>query len=480
MTLLPADEYRKTRGIIRRGTRAAQPTASSVLVGTLYNVTDESKVERSNGVTWDSFASTGISPGTFTTGSVIFAGATGSLAQDNANFFWDDALNRLNVSVLSTPSIITASGALTIAPATGQSLNIITAGAGDFSVNGQLVLDTSVGFIGIGLATPLMKLHIEQSADTFNGGLGLERAGSSHSTWSFAHGSDDNLYFGWASSPGGSFSAKVIIGNTNGGRLGIGSTSAPSRALSVSANSSESEPQVFVTSQHATVTRIGVDHAINCGFDFYILATAKWAAACYRPSGVGNYDFTFYNRQLSLDAIFIEGDLNNVGIGHAAPTARLHVAAGTTAANTAPFKFTSGSLLTTAEAGAVEFLTDAFYGTISTGAARKTFAFLESPIFTTPNIGAANGASLSLSNTVNLISTGAAKTAGTATFVAGTVTINTTAATATAIIVVQRKTSGGTPGTREDITKVAGTSFTVTSDIVADTSTFDWYIVETH
>ena len=66
-----------------------------------------------------------------------------------------------------------------------------------------------------------------------------------------------------------------------------------------------------------------------------------------------------------------------------APTAKVHMAAGTTAASTAPLKFTSGSLMTTAEAGAVEFLTDAFYGTITTGAARKTFAFLEAPIFTT-------------------------------------------------------------------------------------------------
>ena len=57
--------------------------------------------------------------------------------------------------------------------------------------------------------------------------------------------------------------------------------------------------------------------------------------------------------------------------------------AGTATAGTSPLKFISGSLLTSAEAGAVEFLTDAYYGTITTGAARKTFAFLESPIFTT-------------------------------------------------------------------------------------------------
>ena len=59
--------------------------------------------------------------------------------------------------------------------------------------------------------------------------------------------------------------------------------------------------------------------------------------------------------------------------GSTAPTARLHLSAGTTAASTAPLKFVSGSLMTTAEAGGVEFLTDKWYGTITTGAARKEF-----------------------------------------------------------------------------------------------------------
>jgi len=45
----------------------------------------------------------------------------------------------------------------------------------------------------------------------------------------------------------------------------------------------------------------------------------------------------------------------NVGIGTTSPTARLHLAAGTATASTAPLKFTSGTNLTTAEAGAMEF-----------------------------------------------------------------------------------------------------------------------------
>jgi hypothetical protein len=50
------------------------------------------------------------------------------------------------------------------------------------------------------------------------------------------------------------------------------------------------------------------------------------------------------------------------------------IQAGTTAAGTAPLKFTSGSLTTAAEAGAVEFLTDKLYLTQTTNTTRKVIA----------------------------------------------------------------------------------------------------------
>jgi hypothetical protein len=85
----------------------------------------------------------------------------------------------------------------------------------------------------------------------------------------------------------------------------------------------------------------------------------------------------------------------NLGLGGiTAPTARLHLPAGTATAGSAPLRFTSGTLLSVPVAGAVEFLTDAYYATITTGAARKTFAFLESPVFTgSVSVGGAAGAS---------------------------------------------------------------------------------------
>jgi hypothetical protein len=57
------------------------------------------------------------------------------------------------------------------------------------------------------------------------------------------------------------------------------------------------------------------------------------------------------------------------------PTAVFHLKAGTATAGTAPLKFTSGTSLTVAAAGAMEFTTDDLYFTITTGPARKGFIF---------------------------------------------------------------------------------------------------------
>lgn len=55
------------------------------------------------------------------------------------------------------------------------------------------------------------------------------------------------------------------------------------------------------------------------------------------------------------------GETGNVGIGITFPLAVLNLKAGTTAANSSPLKFTSGSLMTNAEAGAIEYLSNQFY-----------------------------------------------------------------------------------------------------------------------
>ncbi|MDP9249493.1 MAG: tail fiber domain-containing protein [bacterium] len=115
---------------------------------------------------------------------------------------------------------------------------------------------------------------------------------------------------------------------------------------------------------------------------------------------------TIFDNSDSVNSIHIDGThtyafistptAGNVGIGTVTPTAVLQLKAGTASAGTAPLKFTSGTNLTAAEAGAVEWNGTDLFITQTTGPTRKTFAFLESPAFTTPDIGVASGTSLKL------------------------------------------------------------------------------------
>jgi len=78
------------------------------------------------------------------------------------------------------------------------------------------------------------------------------------------------------------------------------------------------------------------------------------------------------------------------------------------------------------------------------------------------------------------IKTGTNASIGTATLVAGTVTVNTTAVTANSAIFVTILTEGTItlPVAYDAQTRVAGTSFTITSADVTDTSIVQWWIVE--
>jgi len=77
------------------------------------------------------------------------------------------------------------------------------------------------------------------------------------------------------------------------------------------------------------------------------------------------------------------------------------------------------------------------------------------------------------------IATGSNASLGTATLVGGTVTVNTTAVTASSKIFLSCNTPGGTQGflSAADANVVAGTSFVINSSSATDTSTVNWWIV---
>lgn len=93
-------------------------------------------------------------------------------------------------------------------------------------------------------------------------------------------------------------------------------------------------------------------------------------------------------------------------------------------------------------------------------------------------IGAGGGMAVRSAGAGLLVKEGSNCKQGTATLVAGTVTVANTSVTASSRILVTSNVDGGTPGFLRVSSRVAGTSFTVTSSSGTDTSTFAYEIFE--
>ncbi|ASU34425.1 SGNH/GDSL hydrolase family protein [Mucilaginibacter xinganensis] len=150
-------------------------------------------------------------------------------------------------------------------------------------------------------------------------------------------------------------------------------------------------------------------------------------------------------------------------------TARVHIKAGTATATTAPLKFgTGGVVLTTPEALALESTNTSlfFTDTVSTVKTRREIILdTKTQTLTAKTFGD----KLRVSTSVNA-------GAGTATLVAGTVTVSNTSAVTGSLIFFTRISNGGTVGTLS-YTISNGVSFTINSTSATDTSTIGYTII---
>ena len=142
-----------------------------------------------------------------------------------------------------------------------------------------------------------------------------------------------------------------------GGNVGIGTASAPQK-LTVDGNIQITNGQLFIydttnTPRGVTLYRNGTTLG---GFN-----TNNSQVSFYANTG---YDLQFTVNSSVLTAMTVKDSTGNVGIGTTTPTAVLHLKAGTATAGTAPIKFTSGTVLTTPEAGTIEFDGTDFFFTI--------------------------------------------------------------------------------------------------------------------
>jgi len=193
-----------------------------------------------------------------------------------------------------------------------------TAGTGDIfaiasSTNSRLFTVTSGGNVGIGTTTPSAKLSITGTAGT--GDI-------------FAIASSTN---------------SRLFTVTGGGNVGIG-TAAPGQLLSVAGTASVQGTLFTNDITSFTGGQLTIQNG-DTGIRF-LMSSAN--------------AFVTWNNSFDVSMMYINAN-GNVGIGTTTPTARLHLAAGTASASTAPLKLTSGTLMTTPEAGAIEYLTNQFY-----------------------------------------------------------------------------------------------------------------------
>lgn len=148
-------------------------------------------------------------------------------------------------------------------------------------------------------------------------------------------------------------------------RLGIG-TKTPAAALQVGGNSNN----VTISSNTGVVTLNGTS-VLSVHLNKYAFNVVEYPAAGLFFRGGSDAGLEIRDVDSSIKAKFGTTTwpsyiMQHTGIGMNAPTAILHLAAGKSAANSAPLKFTAGTNLTTPENGAIEFNGTHFYATIGT------------------------------------------------------------------------------------------------------------------
>ncbi len=298
---------------------------------------------------------------------------TGSLVFADTPTLVTPELGVATATSLAVPTITTASGALTITPASGSNLNITLATTGDFVVNtNQLYVDTSKGFVGIGTTSPSEQLHVYAGNDGSGGIISAKDGGAilmaSNGNFPLRVGNNTGAansvrfrvdvngkieagsasYYSTATSPGFSFfgdndtgifspTANTLAiaygGNeamriTSGGNVGIGTTG-PSVKLHIAGTAAGAAMMVDQTSPGA-----GANAQITTGLSGTIYSwygTAGAVDGLITGSVLGDTVFRSLNKNILFSTdngttanVYIKNG-GNVGIGTTAPGKKVEI-----------------------------------------------------------------------------------------------------------------------------------------------------------
>lgn len=330
-------------------------------------------------------------------GIVLNGGFTGDLAENiliSNNIIDHGSIDVWNNNAEYPSNNLTISG--NTINATGVSTAASTAGIVLVYVDGVLVVGNTIyNSTGHGIWMRESQ-HAHVVGNIINGSTGYAYHSSGSSDYNYISG--NNFRDNTSGAYDGLGANDVLVGNYDSA-LPVAMTYGGISPDNLMLNYARANELSSVTMRSKNAANVGgVDWKLFADADSSVLPTDRTLALYGYPQIPSNgtyggseqfmaFSFPTYdgattytkNTRITSDVINLlsGGGAVAVGIDVYSPTAAIHIKPGSIGAGTAPLKFSSGPLMATPEAGAIEFLTDSFYGTSTTSPTRNTFAMLE-------------------------------------------------------------------------------------------------------
>lgn len=297
----------------------------------------------------------GSSSGGLTPGSVVFAGPGGVLAQNNAQFFWDNANNALSVGTATALQPFANRGNFSLNGATdavisfgnggvlagyihsaAASLNFNASGARDMMFNLGAVERMRIlgadGKVGIGTNNPFTTLHIKSAAHTQLTIDTATAAGNGQASVSFRDAGGQKGYLGFSSSSNDQMfvmneRSSTILFGTNGS---VKATLAADGSFGIGLNLSPLYP-LHVKVPNSDAFRIETTGAVGTGSSYMSFADAGGRKAYFGFGSASDALFVMNERASSIllgtnavTRVVIDAN-GNTGLGASSPQAKVHI-----------------------------------------------------------------------------------------------------------------------------------------------------------